>query len=78
MWQNVIAHLGFMEQVEHPMLMEIIRQKYGDNPQIMAQISELEKALNGKRDNGGMLGIRLANVQKAAKSNPLDVEFDFL
>jgi hypothetical protein len=43
----------------------------------MAQISELEKALNGKRDNGGMLGIRLANVQKAAKSNPLDVEFDF-
>lgn len=63
-YENVIAHLGFMEQVEHPMLMEIIRQEYGDNPETMAQISELEKSLNAKRDNGGMLGIRFEHLEK--------------
>lgn len=62
-YENIIAHLGYMEHVEHPMIMKLIREKYGNDIEIMKQISIMENALEEKK-NDGMLGIRFKHLEK--------------
>jgi hypothetical protein len=63
-YENIVAHLEYLEQVEGPEIKKQVREKYGCDPKIMEQINELERALEKKRLNGGMLGIRLEYLEK--------------
>ena len=64
-YENIVAHLAFLEQVQLPKIREQVKAEFGLTSDIMKKINEMDKQFDKKRNLDGMLGIRFKHLEKS-------------